>query len=129
MDEDASANDTLHRRAPAGARKTGRNGAAAAEADPHEQAPLLWHGDHGGSDDYDDDEDEDQQNGGAEGRARGGADDGFDEWEGLPWYKKPSVGWSQLGDGAFWLLRFSLLYKLIFIPRVVASFSIPNFRC
>lgn len=87
MDDSTSANDALHRRAPAATRKAAWNGAAAAaEADPHEQAPLLGSGDRGGSD-----HDDDEQNGGAEGLPSSGADDGFDEWEGLPWYKRPSV--------------------------------------
>jgi hypothetical protein len=88
MDDSTSADDTLHRRAPAATRKAARSGAeAAAEAEPHEQAPLLGSGDRGGSDHGDDDE----QTGGAQGLPSSGADDGFDEWEGLPWYKRPSV--------------------------------------
>jgi hypothetical protein len=93
MDDDTGASDTLLRR---GARKTGRKrsgaGSAPADADDaHEQAPLLWRGERGGDGESEDEGGEGEQNGGAEGQAAGGADDDFDEWEGLPWYKKPSV--------------------------------------
>jgi hypothetical protein len=96
MDDDGSAGDALLRRGAQGARKKAgrkKNGAAAAPAeaeDAHEQAPLLWRGERGSDDE--DGVDEDEQDGRAEGQAAGGAEDDFDEWDGLPWYKKPSVG-------------------------------------
>jgi hypothetical protein len=97
MDDAVSASDALLRRGATGARRKAArktNGAAAAPADAedaHEQAPLLWRGEDDSGDE--DDAGEAEEDGRAEGQAAGGAeDDDFDEWEGLPWYKKPSVG-------------------------------------
>jgi hypothetical protein len=97
MDDDATAREALLRRGAHGARKTGKtkkNGVMSAPVDAddaHEQAPLLWRGERGSDDeDGEDDVGEAGQNGREE-QAVGGADDSFDEWEGLPWYKKPSV--------------------------------------
>jgi hypothetical protein len=104
--------DALLRRGALGTRKSGKkNGAAAANAEhAHEQAPLLWRGDRGGSDDEDEDEDGDEeQNGLVEDQATGGADGDFDEWEGLPWYRKPSVRPHAAGEGLFPFIRLLLL--------------------
>jgi hypothetical protein len=94
----------LHRRTPTAAqKKTGRDGDGnepaellrerldLGEQDMGEQAPLL--GDSEGRDGSSSDDDDGSSEAGA-GPAWAGAGDGFDEWEGLPWYRKPSVSWS-----------------------------------
>jgi hypothetical protein len=91
---DSDTNSGPRRSGARAARRVGRKPSGAPPAvvdedDAHEQAPLLWRGDRGSDDEGDGDEG--ALNGQAEEEASG-ADDGFDQWEGLPWYKKPSVG-------------------------------------